>query len=269
MCEFFEKFLHHVKGEWAGDAFVLGDWERDRIIRPLFGWKRPDGTRKYRKFYGEMGRKQGKSTIGAGHGLYLLFSDNEPGSEVFSLAADRDQASVIFDIARQMAEMEPELKSRCEIYRRSIVVPKTQSSYHVLSADAPSKHGKNSHGILFDELHAQPDRELYDVMKSSMGARRQPLMIMFTTAGYDRTSVCWEEHEYAERVAEDPALDPSYLPLIYAVDEKDDWTDPETWAKANPNLGISVKLSYLEEECRRAKDSPAYQNTFRRLYLSQ
>ena len=268
-CEFFERFLRHAKGEWAGQRFALSEWQKRDIIRPIFGWKRPDGTRKYRKVYVEVPRKNGKSTLGAGIALYLLFSDGEPGAEIYSAAADREQAAIIFDVARQMVEQDPDLRTRCEVFRRSIVVGKTGSAYHVLSADAPTKHGKNSHGVLFDELHAQPNRELYDVLKTSTGSRRQPLFVMFTTAGYDKTSICWEEHEYATRLLTGAIQDDTYLSIIYAADQDEDWTDPKVWARANPGLGESVKIQYLQDECPRAKESPAYQNTFPRLHLNQ
>lgn len=266
--DFCARFLTHVKGEWAGQPFVLEGWQRD-FVRDLFGWKRPDGTRKYRKAFVFIARKNGKTMLGAAIALYLLFADREPGAELYSVAADRDQAAIMFDAARGMVENSPTLSKRCEIYRRSIVVPSTASSYHVLSADAPSKHGKNSHGILFDELHAQPNRDLYDVLKTSQGSRRQPLFLMFTTAGYDRKSVCFEEYEYACKVRDGIIQDDTYYPLLYEAGKDDDWTSIETWKKANPNLGISPKIEFLEEECERAKESPAYQNTFRMLYTNQ
>lgn len=267
--EFFSKYLHHVKGEWAGQPLVLDEWQMEQLIRPLFGWKRADGTRKHRKVYVEIPRKNAKSTIGAGLGLYLLLADGEPGAEIYSCAADRDQAALVFEIARQMVEVEPALTRRCEVYRRSIVVPSTGSAYHVLSADAPTKHGKNSHAVIFDELHAQPNRELYDVMTTSQGSRRQPVFIMLTTAGYDRKSICWDEHQYACKVRDGVLKDDSYLPVIYSAPEEADWTDEKTWEKANPGLNHSIKIEFLRDEFTKAKDSPAYQNTFRRLYLNQ
>ncbi|MGE5553307.1 MAG: terminase large subunit [Betaproteobacteria bacterium] len=267
--EFFERFLRHVKGKWAGCRFELQDWQRDDIIRPLFGWKRKDGTRRYRVAYIEIPRKNGKSTLSAGIALYLLFADGEPGAEVYSAAADRDQAAIVFETAKAMVEASPALRKRSEIYKRAIVVPTTGSSYKVLSADAPTKHGLNAHGIIFDELHAQPNRELWDVLTTSTGAREQPLVVAITTAGYDRNSICWEQHEYAEKVLKGVIDDPSFFAYIAAADEKDDWRDPATWKKANPGLGVTVKLDYLEQEARRAAEVPAYQNTFRRLHLNQ
>ena len=267
--EFFARYLHHVKGEWAGQPLVLDEWQKEQLIRPLFGWKRADGTRKHRKVYVEIPRKNAKSTIGAGLGLYLLLADGEPGAEIYSCAADRDQAALVFDIARQMVESDLALARRCEVYRRSIVVPSTGSAYHVLSADAPTKHGKNSHAVIFDELHAQPNRELYDVMTTSQGSRRQPVFVMLTTAGYDRKSICWDEHQYACKVRDGVLKDDSYLPVIYSASEEADRTDEKVWEAANPGLNHSIKLEFLRDEFTKAKDSPAYQNTFRRLYLNQ
>jgi phage terminase large subunit-like protein len=265
---FFETMLVHTKGEWAGEHFVLQPWQRS-IVRDVFGWKRADGTRRYRRVYIEVPRKNGKSTLAAGLALYLLYADGEPGAEVYSAAADRDQAAIVFEQAKAMVELEPTLRAVSEIYRRSIVFTREGRSYKVLSADAPTKHGLNAHGIIFDELHAQPGRELWDVLTTSIGARRQPIVVAITTAGWDRNSVCWELHDYAIKVRDGVIPDDSFLPVIYAAGEEDDWTDPQVWKQANPSFGITVKREYLEAECERAKASPAYQNTFRRLHLNQ
>jgi len=266
---FFQRLLHHTKGEWSGEPFELQSWQRDDIIRPLFGWKRSDGTRRYRRAYIEIPRKNGKSTLAAGLALLLLFADSEPGAEIYSCAVDRDQAAIVFEMAKAMVEASPQLQKYADIFKRSIVVPSTRSSYKVLSADAPSKHGLNAHGIVFDELHAQPNRELWDVMTTSMGARRQPLLVAITTAGYDRESICWEQHEYARQVLNGTVEDPSFFAYVAAAEEKDDWLDPATWRKANPAYGVTVKTEYLATEANRAKQVPAYQNTFRRLHLNQ
>lgn len=269
-CNFFERLLRHSKGEWAGKPFALLDWQEQRVIRPLFGWKRrSDGTRRYRTAYIEIPRKNGKSTISAGIALCLLYADVEPAAEVYSAAADREQASIVFEEAKRMVEASPELSKRSNVYKRSIFVGESLSSYKVLSADAPTKHGLNAHGIIFDELHVQPNRELWDVLTTSTGARRQPLTVAITTAGFDRNSICYEQHEYGRQVLEGVIEDPTYFAYIASADEQDDWTSPATWAKANPSLGQTVKLDYLEQECRKAQASPAYQNTFRRLHLNQ
>ena len=266
---FFAEHLQHVKGEWAGKPFVLARWQRDKIIRPLFGWKRADGTRRYRKAYIEIPRKAGKSTLAAGIALHLLFSDGEAGAEIYSAAADREQAAIVFELAQQMVEANPRLRERAEVFRRSIVAPKLASSYKVLSSDAFTKHGLNAHGIVFDELHVQPNRELWDVLTTSVGARRQPLVVAITTAGYDRESICWEQHEHARQVIEGIVRDDELLAVIYAADPEDDWTRVSTWRKAHPGIGVTLSKQFLRGECRLAKATPGYQNAFRRLYLNQ
>lgn len=267
---FFEKVLKHVKGEWAGQPFILDDWQRDEIIRPLFGWRRrSDGTRKFRTAYIEIPRKNGKSTLSAGIALYLEFADGEQGAEVYSAAADKDQAAIVFDLAKQMVEKSPQLAKMAETFKRSIIIPETSSTYRVISADAYTKHGLNAHGVVVDELHVQPNRDLVDVLVTSTGARQQPLVVLITTAGYDKTSICWEYHEYAGKVLEGVVDDPSFFAYIAAAGKDDDWQDEAVWAKANPGLGVSVKLDYLRQQATKAKHVPAYQNTFRRLHLDQ
>lgn len=267
-CRFFPKYLRHVKGQWAGKPLELMDWVKDRIVRPIFGWKRKDGTRRYRTCYVEIPRKNAKSTNAAGLALALLFIDNEMGAEVYSAAGDREQAAIVFNAASEMVSASPELTRRSRIFRRSIVVPALSASYKVISADAPRKHGLNAHGIIFDELHVQPNRELWDTLTTSTGSRRQPLAIALTTAGYDRNSICWEVHDYALKVQKGIIADSSFLPVIYAADEKDDWTDPKTWAKANPGMGITISEDYLARECKKAQEIAAYENTFKRLHLN-
>lgn len=266
--DFFDHFLVHCKGELAGKPLTLETWQRE-IVQNLFGWKRTvDGTRRYKRAYIFIPRKNGKSTLASGIGLYLLYADKEPGAEVYSAAADRDQASIVFDVAKQMVLASPDLAERSEVLKRVIFIRETHSVYRVLSADAPTKHGLNPHGIIFDELHAQRDRELWDVLTTGTGARRQSLTVALTTAGFDRQSICYELHQYAEKVRDGVIVDDSFLPVIYGAGAEDDWKLPDTWAKANPNLGVSVKLDYLAEEAARAAASPAYENTFKRLHLN-
>jgi len=266
---FFEHYIVHIKGKWAGEPFTLERWQKNDIITPLFGCKRPDGSRQYRTCYIEIPRKNGKSSLCSGIALYLLYADNEPSAEVYSAAADTKQAAIVFNVAKGMAMASKSLMSRGQIYRNSIFIPRTASAYQVLSADAYTKHGLNAHGIIFDELHAQPNRELWDVLATSTGARTQPLTVAITTAGFDRNSICWELHEYARRIKEGVIEDDSFLPVIYAADEGDDWRDPKTWRKANPNIGVSISEDYLKRECAKAENVPAYENTFRRLHLNQ
>lgn len=278
---FIESFCRHIKGEWAGEHIKLADWQRDEIVRPAFGWveacsascSRDDKCtnfhpRKYRQVYVEIPRGNGKSTICGAIGLLLTVGDDEPGAVVYSAAGDRDQAREVFDVAKGMVLDDPSLNSRCEVYRDSIVFPSNRSRYKVISADAATKHGANLHGVIFDELHTQPNRDLFDVLHTSTGKRRQPLEFMITTAGSDKHSICYEMHEYAQRVLSGAVDDPRFLAVIYAADEGDDWTDPAVWEKANPNLGISPKRDFVEDDCRKAQELASYENTFKRLQLN-
>ena len=264
---FFQNELIHIKGEWAGQHFKLERWQH-KIIKRVLGWKREDGNRVAREVYIEVPRKCGKSYIGSGFALYLTFADNEAGAEVVSAAAETEQASIVFETAKEMVMANPKLSKLCKPYRRSLAVYRTASSYKVLSAQAYSKHGKNLHGVIIDELHAQPNRDLVDVLITSTGSRRQPLIIYLTTAGFDKNSICYEKHDYAEKIKKGIIEDFSFAPFVFAADQDDDWTDPKVWAKANPNLGVSKKVSYMERECEKAKNVPAYENTFKRLDLN-
>lgn len=269
-CQFFSRFLKHTKGEWAGQPFELAEWQRDRIIRPTFGWKRcSDSLRRYRIVYVEVPRKNGKSQLAAGCGLYLLHCDDEPGAEIYSLAKDRFQAAIVFDEAASMCRSSPRLAKRSEIYRREIFVPADRSYYRVLSADVPTKHGLNPHGILFDELHVQDDRQLWDTLRTGRGARRQPLTFAMTTAGYDKKTLCGEMHDRAIAIQSGAIRDDTFLPVVYGIEEGEDWESPAVWSRVNPNLGISIRPDYLKSEYREARDSPAFQNTFRRLHLDE
>lgn len=267
--EFIETCLTHVKGELGGKPFLLEPWEK-AIIGALFGWKRHDKTRRYREAFIYVPRKNGKSAMCAAIILTILFLDKEPGAELYSAAADRDQAALVYDQAKGMVLQETELESRCQIYAttKSIVRHETNSSYKAISADANTKHGYNTHAAIIDELHAQPNRDLVDVLMTSTGARRQPLIIHITTSDFDRESICNEKHLYASKVRDGIITDQAFLPVIYEASNSDDWTDPKIWFKANPNLGVSKSLEYMQRECKRAQDEPSYENTFKRLDLN-
>lgn len=267
-CEFFPRFLVHLEGPLAGQAFELETWQRDDIVRPVFGWKRLDGTRRYRVVYIEIPRKNGKTTLAAGIALLLTFADKEPGAQVYSAAADKDQAKIVFNAAVSMRNSNLELRRRSLAYKLALTVPVWGASFKPLSSEARRKHGLNVHGFVFDEFHVQEDRELYDVLHTGTGARAQPLEVIITTAGYDRHTICWEMHEYALKVRDGVIVDSTFLGVIYAAEESDDWKDPKTWSKANPNLGVSIRHDYLERECEKAKQLPAYENTFKRLHLN-
>jgi phage terminase large subunit-like protein len=267
----FIESLKHSTGEWAGKHFELMPWQRDEIIRPLFGTLNPDGRRQYRTCYVEVPRKNGKTEVGAAVALFLLFADNEPGAQVYSAAGDRMQAGLIYQAATPMVNQAPALLKRAKIVesQKRIVNYSANSFYQVLSAEAYSKHGLNAHGILFDELHTQPDRALWDVLTTSTGARRQPLVFVMTTAGYDRNSIGWEIHDYACKVRDGIIDDPTFLSVIYSAPEDADWTDEDVWTACNPALGEFRSLDEMRTLCKRAQETPALEMTFRRLYLNQ
>ncbi len=268
VVNFCEKLIVHIKGEWAGMPFKLEEWQ-EKIVRDVFGWKRKsDGTRRYRQVFIALPRKQGKSFFASAIALYMLIADGEPGAEIYSVASDRSQAGIVFEVAKKMVVESPYLKEEVKVYRNALLYNDTNSSYRVLSSDAPRQHGWNAHAVFFDEVHTQPNRELYDVLSTSMGARRQPLMFMTTTAGYDTETICYELWDKADKILRGVEVDDSFYPVIFAADPEDDWTDEETWKKANPNYGVSVKPEFLRDECKKAKQTPGYQNAFKRLYLN-
>jgi phage terminase large subunit-like protein len=266
---FFSELLVFVEGEKAGKPLKLEEWQR-KIVRELFGWVRPDGGRRYRIAYIEVPRKNGKSTFAAGIALYLLLADKEQRPQVYSCAGDRDQARIVFNAARAMIERGGEpLKAKAELRQYQVRARSNGGWYEACSADDYRGHGLNPHGIIFDELHVQPNRLLWDAMLSGRGARRQPLVVAITTAGHDRSSICWEMHQRAVAAIADPDSDPTFYGVIYGAGDRDDWTSEEVWAKANPNLGVSVSLEFLREECTAARNNPAHENMFRNLYLNQ
>lgn len=267
----FIKQLRHTTGRWAGHPFNLLDWQ-DSIIRDVFGTVRPDGTRQYRIAYIEVPKKNGKTETCGALSNYLLFGDGELGGQVYFAAVDRDQASLCYNVAAQMVEWSPALKRRSEIVRstKRIWVPETGSFCRVLSGEVPNKHGLNVSGCVIDELHAHPNRELYDVLTQGAGdAREQPLWFVITTAGYDRHSICWELHEKARQILNGTIEDPTFYPVLYGVPEDADWTDENEWAKANPSLGQIFTIDRLREAYQSAKGNPVEENLFRRLRLNQ
>lgn len=262
--------LTHTKGEWAGQPFALRPWQEE-IIRALFGELLADGRRRYRTCYVEIPRKNGKTEIAATVALYMLFGDGEPGAEVYSAAVDRDQASLVFGVAAEMVRNDPELLAMCDVVdsRKTIVHRPSGSIYRAIPAEAAGRHGYNASAVIYDELHAAPNRDLYDVLTTSTGARRQPLVFVITTAGWDRNSICWELHDFAVKVREGIIDDPSFLPVLYAAPDDADWLDEAVWHAANPALGDFRSLDEMRIAALRAKEVPGQQNAFRRLYLCQ
>jgi phage terminase large subunit-like protein len=267
----FIECLSHTKGTWAGKPFELIDWQ-EQIIRDVFGTMKPNGYRQFNTAYVEIPKKMGKSELAAAVALLLTCGDDEERAEVYGCAADRNQASIVFNVAADMVRLCPALSKRVKILdsqKRLIYLP-TGSIYQVLSADVSNKHGFNTHGVVFDELHTQPNRKLFDVMtKGSGDARMQPLYFLITTAGNDTNSICYEIHQKALDILDGRKIDPTFYPVIFGAIETDDWTDPKVWKKANPSLGITVGIDKVKAACESAKQNPAEENSFRQLRLNQ
>jgi phage terminase large subunit-like protein len=261
--------LTHTKGPFAGQTFNLRPWQ-EKAVRKLFK-TRADGLRQYRTCLLMLPRKNGKSELAAALAIYFLMFDGEIGAEVYSAASDKEQAALVFNVAAQMIRSEPELIAQCEILdsQKRIVHRKSGSFYRAISAEAYSKHGFNASVVIYDELHAAPNRELWDVLSTSQGARSQPLMMAITTAGYDRHSILWELYAHAKKVAADPSIDPTFLPILFEAPEGADWTSEKVWKRCNPALGDFRSIEEMRTMAARARQIPAQENTFRRLYLNQ
>lgn len=277
VIDFFREFLRHSKssrGTKAGDPFILQPWQED-ITRRLFGWKRKDGTRRHRKAYIEVAKKNGKSTWMSGLALYMLIADDEPSAEVYCGATDKNQAGIVFGEVVRMIQMSPDLLERLGNHIKEtakvVVDPESFSTLSALSSDVPSKEGLNIHAAIIDELHAHKDRTFFSTLVYGGAARRQPLFVMITTAGvYDPASIGWEQHEYARGVIADQIKDWAYLAVIYAIDpKKDDWQNPKVWPKANPSWGITIDPETFSHEAKEAAQTPSGENDFRRYRLSQ
>jgi phage terminase large subunit-like protein len=263
-----QSHCRHSKGEWAGKPLHLEPWQRERLIDPIFGTLNSDGSRQYRQVFCGLPRKNGKTTLAAGVGLALLIGDNEPGAEVYSVAGNADQANIVWGEAAAMISQSPSLSEVTESLKSALYVPDLRASWKALTKSAKTKHGLNPHGVIGDEVHVWKDREQYDVMSSAVGARRQPLEFYITTAGTDQNLVCWELWQYALKVADGTIHDPTFLSVIFAADDDDDPFDPVTWAKSNPNLGVSVKLDYLAKRASQAGQIATQLNAFKQLHLN-
>ena len=263
--------LKHTKGKWKGVPFDLLPWQ-DKVISDIFGTVKDNGYRQYNTAYVEISKKNGKSELAAGVALYLTCADMEWGAEVYGCASDRQQASIVFDVAVDMVEQCPALKKRIKpiMSVKRLVYKPTNSFYQVLSSEAFTKHGLNVHGVIFDELHAQPNRDLFDVMTMGSGdARTQPLFFLITTAGTDRESICFEQHQKALDIIEGRKIDPTFYPVIYGLPDTEDWTKEENWYKANTSLGHTIDIEKVRNACLSAMENPAEENLFRQLRLNQ
>lgn len=268
--DFFPKYLRFTSGEWAGRPFVLEDWQQDDIIRPLFGWKRADGTRRYRRCFVWVPRKNGKTELAAGIALLLLLGDAEPGAEIYSIASDKHQATIVFNKAVAMIGKSSGpggLADHCQAFKTSIYNSELNATFQPLSGTGKGKHGMAASGLIGDEVHEWKDGDLYQFMHDSESSRRQPLEFLISTAGKvgGYGSEVWEE---CEKILDGTIIDPETLIVTYAANEDDDWTDEEVWFSANPNLGVSKKLDTMRADARRARQSPRKENAFKAYHLN-
>lgn len=276
IIRFFHCKLRHYKGgkgkeKFAGKPFILSEWQI-AIVANLCGWKQPDDIRRYREAFIMVGRKNGKSPLVAGLLLYFLSDDGEEGAEVYGAAKKYSQAELVFKYARGMMLQDWDIwEDNFRIYNgaaKSIQRMDDYSTYNVISHEGYSAHGYNTHCWVIDELHAQPNRDLLDALRTSTMARSQPMGIMITTSDYNRESICNTIYNYACKVRDGHSESNDFLPVIFEASKSDDWKDPKTWAKANPNMGISFLESTLAKECQRAQDEAGGENVFKRFNLN-
>ena len=267
--EFIENLCHYTEGEWSGKNFKLFPWQRN-LVANLYGWVRPDGTRRYRQCHLLIPRKSGKTELAAALGLYHLLADDEPTPTVVGIARDRSQARLCLSRAHRMADSEPRISSITSQYQMSLTYPDNYGSYHILSADAPSAHGLNVSACIADEIHAMENRrELWEAVMTSMGARRQPLMMSITTAGTLRESLEHDLFDYGVKICQGTIENPAFLPCLFYAPIESDWKSETTWKQANPSLGKISTLDWYKEESKRAEDQPSYETPFRTYYLCQ
>jgi phage terminase large subunit-like protein len=267
-CRWIETHCVFTNDKWAGKPFKLADWERDDIIRPLFGWKRKaDGLRRYRRVIVWVPRKNGKTELAAAVSLIALVATGVMGGEVYSIAKDKDQARIVFDKAAVMVAYSQKLSAEVEPLKSSLFVPKLGAKFEPMSGVPQGKHGRSASALIGDEVHEWPDDRLYTFMHQSTGAREEPIEFLISTAG-TQEGYGWELWQECQKILDGTIDDPQTLIVIYAAGEDDDWTSEATWAKANPNLGVSVRLDYLQAECRKAQENPRLENDFKRYHLN-
>jgi phage terminase large subunit-like protein len=270
VVEWFKKYLRHSKSKWAGEPFELLDWQRDDIIYPLFGWMRANGTRRFRRTYIEIPKKNGKSTLASGIGLYLLAGDGEMGAEVYSAATDREQASIVHNEAINMVEASPELAAFLKVNRstKNILHSGNRSYYRAVSAKPQGKEGFNGNGCIIDELHAWHGSELWDALKYMGRSRPEPLHFVITTAGDDMESICRKQHDYAQSVLDGTFLDDRFFAYICSAGEEvgteTDYRDHDVWRRANPSMGITIDEDEFGADLEEAARSPREWQAFLR-----
>jgi len=267
---FIESYCTHVKGKLAGQPLKLAPFWKDDIIRPAFGIKKvSDNKRRFKTIYLEIGKGNAKSTVGAGIALYLLGADGQMNPEIYSLAGDREQARIIFDTARAMIDQNPTLQKYYRTYQYSIVKNGSHGSYKVVSSESKTKHGFIPYGIIVDEVHVQPNRDLWDTTTAGQMKIDESITFAFTTAGHNKQSICYELHDKAVKINKGLITDNSFLGIIYSAGMDDPIHKVSTWRKANPGLGNIITVENLKIEYNKVVTSPNYENTFRRLHLNQ
>ena len=262
----FAGMLKHTESPFAGQPFILTPWQ-DEYLDRLFNTSRPDGRRQYQRSLLALPRKQGKTAMCAVIGAYEGFF-GEDGGQILIAAGDRKQASLLFTACSRYIESCPGLLKRCKIYKNSIVIPHKKSVIQFLSSEHKGKHGFNPSLVVVDEYHVQTSSDLVNVLESGMGARAEPLVIYVTTAGMDRVGPCYDEWQRAIKVRDGIINDPTFLPCIFAADDSDDPFDEDTWKKAQPNYGITVRPEFMHREAALARESVAQEIKFRTLYLN-
>lgn len=248
------KFLKHSKGKWAGKIFDLEDWEQF-IIWVIFGWHNKDKTRRFNYAYVEMAKKNGKTTFAAGIGLVLLVADGEAGAEVYTAANSRNQAKYCFNEAKNMVNSSPALNKIITVYQHNLHITSSASKMEPLSSDSLKQEGINPSGAIIDEYHAAKTSQIYDTIKSAMGARENPLIFIITTAGFRKDYPCFRLRKSCIDIVNGVKIQENMFVMIHTLDQDDDWNDPKVWKKANPNLGISPSMRFLKNEYKSAKNN--------------
>jgi phage terminase large subunit-like protein len=266
---FIEKNLRHWKAPHTGKPFLLSAWQRDDIIKPLFGLKDHNGNRIFRRAYIRIPRKNGKSALAAAIMLLILCTDEGSGHELYTAATKRDQAKIVFNDCVQFIRASPKLRARLRVYAQKISYPDKASVLMPLSSDYNNLDGLNTSAAVVDELHAHTGPHLYDVIQTSTGSRSQPLLLAITTAGESETGVCYREDEYATRILDGVVEDDSYFAYIAEADASLKWNAPDAYRQANPNLGVSISEEYLDAELKRAQEIPSYRRTYERYHLNR
>lgn len=268
---FIEKYLRHWKAPFDGKPFLLSPFQKDEIVRPLFGFLRPDGTRLFREAYIQLPRKNGKSALVAAILLYIFYTGGG-GLEVYTAATKRDQAMIVFNDCKAFVKNSPPLRRRTKILNTELEYSKTSSKLLPLSADYSSMDGLNVSGASIDELHAHKSPHVHDVIATAVGSRSMggsPLLVKITTAGEGESGVCKDQYEYAEKILSGGREDDAFFCYIAEADPDIPWDDPRAYEQANPNLDVSISREYLERERQKAMASPSYRRTYERYHLNR